>query len=196
MGMTMSEESNDVTKALAAFGAPSIRYHSFGQAQARPPGLAAIRRPVLPTEPPVASPVIVQQTEPVAAPEPLPGPPVTSQAPPMVAPRPAPLPAEPVPLRAPLSVAPGATVAPPPRPLAEWAAPVNSVPVRPLVAPAVPPQQPVHVPAAPSASVMPMPHAPSAAATPSTIAAMTLAHGGVPKSSSSLVDVFDYLAAS
>ena len=28
----MSDDANDVTKALAAFGAPSIRYHSFGQA--------------------------------------------------------------------------------------------------------------------------------------------------------------------
>ncbi len=43
-GDCMSDDANDVTKALAAFGAPSIRYHSFGQAQIKPSSVVLPRR--------------------------------------------------------------------------------------------------------------------------------------------------------
>ena len=42
----ISDDANDVTKALAAFGAPSIRYHSFGQGQVRPSSVVLPQRDV------------------------------------------------------------------------------------------------------------------------------------------------------
>ena len=98
----MGEETSDISRALAAFGAPSIRYHSFGQGQARPPGLTLPRRvaqrpalapvPAAPPRapaslapdlaPPIAEPALrldepveqVRQEQPEAAPETLPVP--------------------------------------------------------------------------------------------------------------------------
>ena len=115
----MGDDSSDVTKALAAFGAPAVRYHSFGHAPLRPSSVVPPRRvPAPPAEPP-ASPMI--QHEPVAAPEPRPSP--HAVPPRMTTPVPAPAAREagrtslfpPVP-----------TTAPPPRPLAEWAAPITA----------------------------------------------------------------------
>ena len=202
----MSEESNDVTKALAAFGAPSIRYHSFGQAQTRPPGLNA-RRPVAATVPvvpaPGASPVLVQQEEPVAAPEPLP---VLQSAPqpvpvPLVAPRPAPFLSEPSAARSTPLFPAGPSIAPPPRPLAEWAAPVSSVPIRPQGGPPVGSAESAYVPPPALAPVMPTAPMPAPVHTaPPAYAPVappaTPARVGIPNASSSLPEVFDYLAAS
>lgn len=39
-----TENANDVTKALAAFGAPSIRYHRFSQSQVKPSNVVIPRR--------------------------------------------------------------------------------------------------------------------------------------------------------
>ena len=140
----MSEESNDVTKALAAFGAPSIRYHSFGQAQSKQPGANPVRRPVAVTvppatmAPPAASPIFVQQEEPVAAVEPMQPARMLPEPAAMSTPRPAPFLSEPAPARAAPLFPSTPSVAPPPRPLAEWAAPVSSVPSRPVPAPLPP----------------------------------------------------------
>jgi hypothetical protein len=46
-----TEDANDVTKALAAFGAPSIRYHSFGQGQVKPSSVVMPRREPVPPLP-------------------------------------------------------------------------------------------------------------------------------------------------
>ena len=63
----MSDDANDVTKALAAFGAPSIRYHSFGQGQVKPSSIVLPRRVGQPLWPPdEVSPAPVLQHEPVA----------------------------------------------------------------------------------------------------------------------------------
>ncbi len=61
----MSDGSSDVTKALAAFGAPAIRYHSFGQAAVRPSSV------VLPRQTPPLETAAPAHLEPVAAPEPV-----------------------------------------------------------------------------------------------------------------------------
>lgn len=85
-----TEDANDVTKALAAFGAPSIRYHRFSQTQVKPSNVVIPRRePLTPlpvpivapaplsAQPPVLTPVtssaaepLLRQNEPDAAPEP------------------------------------------------------------------------------------------------------------------------------
>ncbi len=166
----MSEEASDVTRALAAFGAPSIRYHSFGQAQIRPSNVVLPHR-TPPAEllqdsvPDDTMPLVaVKQSEPVASPEPMPGF--------IPAPRPVSALSSPVPpLRAPIPVR-GAplfpaipTMAPPPRPLAEWAAPV--APAAPVLAvpvpvPTIPPAPaPVAMAPAETAPTAPMPMAPT-----------------------------------
>ncbi len=192
----MSEESNDVTKALAAFGAPSIRYHSFGQAQIKSSGTNAMRRPVMPpVSAPSTSPAMVQQ-EPVAAVEALPTSSLPQATPiPMVAPRPAPFLAEPAPMRAAPLFPSTPTVAPPPRPLAEWAAPVTTSPSRPSAASVPPPAEPVYVTTPPVAAPATPPPPPPVAYTPP---AAPLAPGRttMPNSLSSLPEIFDYLAAS
>ena len=73
----MSNEADDVSRALAAFGVPKIRYHSFGQSKVRPASMMQPRRRVgrepelrASSEPEPE----IQQDEPVAAPEPLPVP--------------------------------------------------------------------------------------------------------------------------
>ena len=138
----MSEESNDVTKALAAFGAPSIRYHSFGQAQSKQPGANPVRPPGCrdraarddgpagrQSDLRAAGGAGRSAVEPMPTARMLPEPEA-----PMSTPRPAPFLSEPRPCagRAAVSVH-RPSVAPPPRPLAEWAAPVShpSVPSRP-----------------------------------------------------------------
>ena len=70
-----SEDANDVAKALAAFGAPSIRYHSFGQGRPKvgpvpavPPDV--VKPAVVPAAPAPFSPPLLRQAEPEAAPEP------------------------------------------------------------------------------------------------------------------------------
>ena len=205
----MSEESNDVTKALAAFGAPSIRYHSFGQAQSKQPGANPVRRPVAVTvppatmAPPAASPIFVQQEEPVAAVEPMPTARMLPEPAAMSTPRPAPFLSEPAPARAAPLFPSSPSVAPPPRPLAEWAAPVSSVPSRPVPAPlppaAVPLPAATYVPAPPVPAPLAYPPAPTAMVSPSPAPAVlpdTMAFGAVPSSVSSLPEIFAYLAAS
>ena len=146
----MSDGSSDVTKALAAFGAPAIRYHSFGQTPIRPSSVVQARRAPAPEPGPVV------HMEPTAAPEPV----AALRRPSVLAPLMQPRPTQP-PLVAPALVAgssmfsaaspafadaiavaaPPASppreqtfrrsaflpaspaVAPLPRPLAEWAAP-------------------------------------------------------------------------
>ena len=109
----MSEDSSDVMKALAAFGAPAIRYHSFGQSPVRPSSVVLPRRVALAPEPVLTK----RQMEP--APEPLPwlraAPPAHPAPPPAIHQErsPSPIPSDP-------------SAAPPPRPLAEWAAPVSA----------------------------------------------------------------------
>jgi hypothetical protein len=73
------ENANDVTKALAAFGAPSIRYHSFGQGQVRPSSVVMPRREVLP---PVVAPTLAPA--PVLPPVPAPSPQSVPVAPPLL----------------------------------------------------------------------------------------------------------------
>ena len=125
----MSDEANDVTKALAAFGAPSIRYHSFGQASIRPSSVVLPRRVQSPA-PPDTLPPAVEQQEPVSAPEPVvrsaPTPPPVAES------RPVPMLRQAEPVRMP-PAEPSPTVAPPPRPLAEWAAPVGQPAPRAMV---------------------------------------------------------------
>ena len=80
------DSANDVQKALAAFGAPSLKYHSFGPSQVKPSSMVVPRRDVVaPLQPmaPVAPPV-VRQSEPDAAPEPM-------RAMPPLVPRPSPM---------------------------------------------------------------------------------------------------------
>ena len=168
----MSEEASDVTKALAAFGAPSIRYHSFGPAQVRPSNVVLPRRPSAdavaagPGEP------LYEQAEPIAAPEPKPvtyqpysgsassvpleepqlrkaeNPVLTSPHTPTAPPRPAPLfPATP-------------SVAPPPRPLAEWAAPIAPIPPAPQAGAASLPPKIAPMPPPPPHSAAPIPPLP------------------------------------
>lgn len=141
----MSDDANDVTKALAAFGAPSIRYHSFGQAQIKPSSVVLPRRVAPPapeeeqlapaqpvqTQPAPTQPLPTRQDEPVAAVE-------HAQLRPLAASPPlaplvqtgVPFPRQPEPPRQSPP-----TVAPPPRPLAEWAAPVTPTAPRPIVTP-------------------------------------------------------------
>ena len=133
----MSDDANDVSKALAAFGAPAIRYHSFGQAQVKPSSVVLPRRVVLPGE--AVPPTLTRQQEPDAAPELIP---LTTAAheplpPPVVEHRHAPTLRQAEPMRAPppIAAASAPTVAPPPRPLAEWAAPVVAPAPRPVMAP-------------------------------------------------------------
>ena len=68
-----SEEANDVTKALAAFGAPSLRYHSFGHQRLKPAALPPRPTPLpsVNSAAPLPGPApILRQSEPEAAPEP------------------------------------------------------------------------------------------------------------------------------
>ncbi len=155
----MSDQASDVTKALAAFGSPAIRYHSFGQSAARPSGAAPLRRVNWPTRPPEQQPAAerVQQAGPVVAPELGPGVPPHTTAHPawQETPQPAPLPSP--------------DVAAPPKPLAEWAVPVT-MPVTMLLGSAMMPQprlppafpQPEAAPPAAMAA-LPLAHAPSVA---------------------------------
>ncbi len=158
----MSDDANDVTKALAAFGAPSIRYHSFGQGQIRPSSIVLPRRPgqVPAVEDVAADPVL--QHEPVAAPEPLP---VMAAAPVTVARPEPPRPALPPRQVEAAQTTPTPTVAPPPRPLAEWAAPVTPAPTSsPVPRPAVAPMPPIR-----AATPAPAPAMQPAAPAPSTV---------------------------
>lgn len=197
----MSEESNDVTRALAAFGAPAIRYHSFGQSHVKPSSLALPRRAVeatLPTLPMVepGTPVI-RQNEPTAAPE---------------APVPrAMLPEASVPHRASPLFPSTPSVAPPARPLAEWAAPVSTAPLRPVMAPPVPPSlvapEPGYTVVIPTPTANPLPR-PAPASMPSTSLtvpdyiptpppdSIVTSRVEIPNRSSSLPEIFEFLAAS
>ncbi len=206
----MSDDANDVTKALAAFGAPSIRYHSFGQAQTRLSNIPAQRPAVVA---PLASPVVgetepvagmTRQDEPVSAPEMLP--PAGSVPRPMPAvasaTRPAPL------------FPSSSTVAPPPRPLAEWAAPVTTAPVRPFDASTSSPPSLMPADGYPSAASPVVAPVPATRSAPPLVATVPLAAAGlvrasapqpippsssrpgVAQSPSSLADVFAFLAGS
>ncbi len=213
----MSEDANDVSKALAAFGAPSIRYHSFGQGSVKPFPIAAPRRPAATALPPTASETeaFVPQAEPIAAPEPV----VEARvAPaPMAAPRPAPLLRESPATRPPPLFPPTPTVAPPPRPLAEWAAPLNSIPARPPVVPpvvnvpsvTVAPLESFSAPAAPYVEPRPVPsllpeaaQAPAAVNYPASSSGAVLAPSPTARRAltanaySSLPEIFEFLAAS
>ncbi len=141
----MSDDANDVSKALAAFGSPSIRYHSFGQSSVKASVLAPPRRPAVTTLPPTVSgtEALVAQPEPVAAPEPTLETRIVPA--PIVVARPSPVLREPPALRPAPLFPPTPTVAPPPRPLAEWAAPIVSTPTRPQVVAPVPAIPPVPV---------------------------------------------------
>lgn len=154
-------------KALAAFGAPTIRYQKFSHASGRSVAPGQPRRDGSANQPappnPEPEPTLIRQTEPIAAPEqtasllpsvsPLaavpPAPLQVGETPPARQATQASVPAAPMWVASPPPVAgypstgnarpvpattPTATVAPPPRPLAEWAAPV---------APPVPPPRPV-----------------------------------------------------
>lgn len=162
-----ADEASDVTKALAAFGAPAIRYHSFGQAQLRPSSvvLPNLERAALVAEPAVES---TLQGAPLAVPGRL-TPPMPPPAPPRVH----------APLHAPLSPPPRPAnppaleprVAPPPRPLAEWAAPASplqGLPVSPppLSVPAAIPRRAPPVPAAAFPLAPPIPTPPAVAPAP------------------------------
>ena len=70
----MNEDSSDVSKAMAAFGVPKIRYHSFGQTTVRPAGMVQPRRVVSRVGRPAgpAAEPDTRQEEPEAAPEPSP----------------------------------------------------------------------------------------------------------------------------
>ena len=106
----MSDDANDVSKALAAFGAPSIRYHSFGQAQIKPSSVVLPRR-VIPATPEgfvtrqdellaPEPPLVMSAPPPVPVPPPFVSAPVfTSQAASMEA-RPAPIMRQPEPVAA------------------------------------------------------------------------------------------------
>ena len=175
----MSDDANDVSKALAAFGAPSIRYHSFGQAQIKPSSVVLPRR-VTPATPEgfvtrqdellaPEPPLVMSAPPPVPVPPPFVSAPVfTSQAASMEA-RPAPIMRQPEPL-APIPPLPdggtaakaaggmGCTGIPPagmtpPRPAAV------PIPVRPLGQPATSmPSPPLIVPPSfPSPAQPPMP---------------------------------------
>jgi hypothetical protein len=129
-----SEDANDVTKALAAFGAPSIRYHSFGQGQVKPSSIVMPRREPMPPAPlqalgPLPAPAPLP---PLAFQEPLVTPPLLRQAEPDAAPEPQIVPAPLAPALSPMPPVPAfrrtidpATVLarptpmPPPRPLSE-----------------------------------------------------------------------------
>lgn len=189
-----TDDANDVAKALAAFGAPSIRYHSFGQSQVRPSpivppprdtiaaAIAPVFAPAPIANPPVVQPPdlpgerelgpLLQQEEPEAAPETVPGlVPVELRA--VDA---GPAWARPVKtdgLAAPQPGTVSATVPSPPRPLAEWAPPMAAMPppnqVAPMMTPprakaagnAMPPAPPsVPVPTMIAAPVPPVPPAP------------------------------------
>ena len=140
----MSDDASDVTKALAAFGAPAIRYHSFGQAQVRPSSVVLPRRIV----PPASGNAVTEQAEPVAAPEPVPA----LRAAPVAGSVQAASVREPDSGRSSLFPA-VSTAAPPPRPLAEWAAPV--VPAVPIAS--VVPAAPVPRPIPPPPMIAPLP---------------------------------------
>jgi hypothetical protein len=121
------EDANDVTKALAAFGAPSIRYHSFGQSQVKPSSVVLPRRESVPPPPlqtlghvPAPAPLL-RQNEPDAAPEPHAG---AMKLAPMPAPLPpssSPMPPVPAFRRAidPAAMLSRPAPMPPPRPLSE-----------------------------------------------------------------------------
>ena len=213
----MSEDANDVSKALAAFGAPSIRYHSFGQATVKPSGIAAPRRPAATALPPtvVETENFVAQPEPVAAPEPMME---TRIAPvPMVAPRPSPVFREQPAMRPAPLFPPTPTVAPPPRPLAEWAAPVVNAPTRPpVVAPlqtlppvTVAPVESFNPAPAQYTELRPMPtlmpdvapppaavNYPMASSNTVPVSSLAAKRQTITNSSSSLVEIFEFLAAS
>jgi hypothetical protein len=213
----MSEDANDVSKALAAFGAPSIRYHSFGQATVKPSGIAAPRRPAATALPPtvIETESFVTQTEPVAAPEPMMEARIAPA--PMAAPRPSPVFREqPATRPAPL-FPPTPTVAPPPRPLAEWAAPVVSAPTRPPVVAPTPTVAPATVAPIESFSPAPAPHTeprptptlvpeiipdpvavnyPVASTSTVPVTGVAARRPKIANSSSSLVDIFEFLGAS
>ncbi len=154
-------------KALAAFGAPTIRYQKFSHASGRSVAPGQPRRDGSANQPappnPEPEPTLIRQTEPIAAPEQTasllpsvspvaavpPAPLQVGETPPARQATQASVPAAPMWVASPPPVAgypstgnarpvpattPTATVAPPPRPLAEWAAPV---------APPVPPPRPV-----------------------------------------------------
>ena len=153
----MTEEATDVAKALAAFGAPSIRYQSFSQSQVRPSNVVLPRR-VFSGAPAHAE--LLRQAEPEMAAErvePYREPAMADAS--RLSARPLHEPPAPMP---PL-FAPAPSVAPPARPLAEWAAPVVPVPLapvspqaRPLVAMQATNSSPLHSPLPPPPLPPPM----------------------------------------
>jgi len=217
-----ADEASDVTKALAAFGAPAIRYHSFGHGHLRRSSVVLPSRDrALPTAESASEPA--HNLTPVAAP--------TTLAPPRTH----------APLAVPLGSPPlGASlrhtnppvaeprVALPPRPLAEWAAPTSpvqapvapswpmpiesAIPTAPLFVspsrsstPIASPRQmapPPPAPLAPSPVAPPPPPPPLVAAAPRGLAAlpepvlaMRPVFAAVPvPAGGTLVDVFRFLA--
>lgn len=140
-----TDDASDVTKALAAFGAPSIRYRSFGQVAGRSAPLVMPR----PGAPPVA-PVMV---EPASVPEPV------HQRGPALAPEPARV--------APPSGRAAAT------PLAEWAPPSAGASSESTPLSHALPQ--LDIPPTPALAAMPpvvMLRAPSPVAGPSPVASL------------------------
>lgn len=136
-----ADEASDVTKALAAFGAPSIRYRSFGQSAGRPSTIVT-PSPFVKAEPPSG------RQEPEAASAPPTPVAVATQGPP-----------------------PSTVPAAPPRPLAEWAPPASAAPAPPAppsLTAAVPSagagREPTHVVVPPMP--MPMPRPPPAPSSP------------------------------
>jgi hypothetical protein len=195
-----ADEASDVTKALAAFGAPAIRYHSFGHGQLRPSSV------VLPSREralPAAELALEPAPQPILTAAPARLAPPRSHAP-LLAPLGSPPPGVP-PLGAPLRHAnpPAAEphVAPPPRPLAEWAAPTSplqaplppgrpipiesAAPVTPSFVPSTPiaaPRQMVPpTPVAPTPAVVPAPVAPAPVASPPLVAAAPRRSASLPE---------------
>ena len=176
------EDANDVTKALAAFGAPSIRYHSFGQSQVKPSSVVMPRREAVPPLPlqtlgtvsPSAP--LLRQNEPDAAPEPhLAAVPLAVNPAPLP-PAPSPMPPVPAFRRTidPATVLSRPAPMPPPRPLSER--PLGSLsPSSAFAAPAPNPNAPP-----PSAAFAPSAFPPPASAPRSLITPVSPAPVAVP----------------
>jgi hypothetical protein len=169
------EDANDVSKALAAFGAPSIRYHSFGQSQVKPSSVVMPRRDPAATLPPqtltaVPAPApLLRQNEPDAAPEPHSA--TVKVAPAPLSPTASPMPPVPAFRRAidPAAVLSRPAPMPPPRPLSDR--PLGSLTPSAAFVPLAPnPNAPPPVAFAPTAYPAPSPNkivtpAPAAAST-------------------------------
>ena len=188
-----NDDANDVTKALAAFGAPSIRYHSFGQGQIRPSNVVIPRREA--AMPPAQAPELPPDTAPYLAASPEPVPLVRRDVPEAsVGIRPEAgldLPAWPSPAAPPVApakkftpVAQGPITAPPPRPLAEWAPPAGAaMPMNPSSVEPVAPRAAPPPPRATSKILNPIPvlaTGPEAASPPAPRAAPPLLSATVP----------------